>query len=689
MKTSTLLSLTTAIILIPSQAFAESAPRDDIIVNGIVEQESDTAIGMPLTLREIPQSVTIIDEKRIKDFALNNINDVIDQTVGVNVERAETDRTYYTARGFEVSNFEVDGIGLPLLFNIQYGDLDTALFERVEVIRGANALSSGIGTPAATINYVRKRPTEELRSNISGRYGKWDQWRAEADISGPINSSGTLAARLIYAHDEGDSYLDYRHTNRNVYGAILSWNASPDLTATVGYTRQENDATGVMWGALPLVYADGGRIDYPRSSSSSQDWTYWDQTNQSAFAELAYELGNGWDLRGTFTYNGWKGDAKLLYGYGYPDRNSHEGIFGMVGYYPDTSDQYLGDVVASGPFTAFGREHELSIGLSSAYQDYIEAQGLGATIQYPGIPGIDTYTIDEPAVSEALVEADTHDELQRAYVAMHLNLSDRLKVLLGASAMWLTTSGTSYGEDAARDESALSPYFGLTYDLTKNISLYASYTNIFNPQNEVDDTRQRLDPVKGSSIEGGIKSEWLDGRLYATAALFKAKQNNLAEAAGQFANGDTYYAGVDTTSKGFEIEVNGRITDHWTLSGGYTGIDIENDVGEDTRIYVPTKSLKLASTYTIPELNDLQFGAQLRWQNAVRQDGIGPNADITVSQDDYAVLDLMAGVNVVDNLRATVNLRNVTNADYLASLMWTQALYGAPRSISGSLTYTF
>jgi outer-membrane receptor for ferric coprogen and ferric-rhodotorulic acid len=88
--------------------------------------ESASATGLDLSLRETPQSVTVIDRQRIEDFALTNIADVLDQAVGVNVNRNETDRTDYTSRGFEVTNRQVDGIGVALQGGTQFGDLDTA-----------------------------------------------------------------------------------------------------------------------------------------------------------------------------------------------------------------------------------------------------------------------------------------------------------------------------------------------------------------------------------------------------------------------------------------------------------------------------------------------------------------------------------------------------------------------------------
>lgn len=689
---------------------AETAANADTIVVTAGLEQSSSATALALPVKDTPQSVTIIDRKRIEDFAITNVNDLLEQAVGVNVERVETDRTYFSSRGFDVSNFQVDGIGLPLAWGIQFGDLDTALFQNVEIVRGANAIMTGIGNPSATVNYVRKRPTDELKITGSAQVGTRDYWRVEGDANIPLTD--TLAVRAIYVHEDRDGYLSYNHVNRDVYGTILRWQATPSLRATVGYTRQENDADGVLWGAIPLVYTDGTRIDLKRSATTSADWTYWNTRDQSLFGELVYDFGGGWSATGIATYRRFQEKSKLLYAYGYPDRETGEGVYGMSGIYPSDYKQYLGDVYVSGPFQLLGREHKLAFGVSVSKSDAKEYENFSTdTIVYPGPSQWGETGIPEPSYPGSYLAADYSDRLTRVYGAAHLNLTDQLKAVVGASAMWIKSTGFSYGADQARKDSKVSPYVGAIYDLTPNVSFYASYTDIYNPQVEVGIDGTRLDPAKGTSLEGGIKSTWLDGKLYATAAVFKAKQKGLAEYAGYFDEngcpvgvdgvacngkaGGSYYAPQDTTSTGFEVELSGQVTSNWTLSGGFTYLDIEDAAGDDTRTWIPTRSLKLASTYSVPELNDLKVGAQLRVQNAttaVVSDLSaygGAEGDVTLKQKGYAILDLMAGMRVAEHVRASLNLRNVTNVKYLNSLKWGQAFYGAPRSAVVTLSVEY
>jgi outer membrane receptor for ferric coprogen and ferric-rhodotorulic acid len=663
----------------------ESTSVSQVLVESERAKQSAGATGLNLSLRETPQSVTVVTRAQIQDFALNNVNELLAQVVGVNVEQVETDRTYYNARGFDITNFQIDGVGLPLAYGIQVGDLDTAIFERVDIVRGVNGMMTGTGNPSATINYIRKRPSPEFQAAASASYGSWNDKRLEADVSGPLNASGTVTGRLVYANQDKDSYLDRYKVNRNVYYGVVAWDITAKLKATAGYSRQDNLATGVLWGALPLNYSDGTLIAYPRSASTSADWTYWDTKQQSAFLEALYAFDNGWSAKATYTHKKTNEDAKLLYAFGNPDRTTSLGVGAMSGRYPSEYKQDLFEGSVSGPVELLGRRHELVFGASSAKSTDKEYQAFsGDSPIYGPVSSWGSQQIAEPTYPEAHLAADGKDRLYRVYGAAHLDFTDRLKGVVGFNAIDLKSSGISYDVDQTRSESKISPYAGLVFDLTPNVSLYGSYTDIFNPQVEVDVNHVRLAPAKGTSYEAGLKSEWFGKRLYATAAIFRSEQENLAAFAGSFADGKSYYTGVDTTAKGYELEVSGALTDQWRVSGGWTQLSIKDPSGADVRDYQPRKTLKLSTTYSIPSLRDLKLGAAVRWQDDVS------TVDVTtVTQKAYAVVDLMAGLDLTDKVRATVNVKNLFDETYLTSLMWTQSYYAAPRSASVRLDYTF
>src|SRR5690606_8182029 len=143
-------------------------------------------------------------------FGLVDINQMLKMTTGVNVDATETDRTTYNARGFDITSMHIDGIGIPF-GSLIVGDLDTAIYERVEVLRGSNGLITGLGNPSGTVNYVRKRPGNERAMDTTLMLGRWNNKRIVTDISTPLTQSGRWAARFVGVYQDKDSWL-------NLYG---------------------------------------------------------------------------------------------------------------------------------------------------------------------------------------------------------------------------------------------------------------------------------------------------------------------------------------------------------------------------------------------------------------------------------------------------------------------------------------
>ena len=287
---------------------------------------------------------------------------------------------------------------------------------------------------------------------------------------------------------------------------------------------------------------------------------------------------------------------------------------------------------------------------------------------------------------EQYLAEEVRDRLSRVYAAAHLNMTDKIKGIVGVNAINLKTSGYSYGVEQARSEKKVSPYIGAVYDINPHFALYGSYSDIFNPQPESDINRNRLPAAQGKSYEAGVKSEWLDRRLYATASVFKSDQYGLADYAGAIpGTADSYYVGIDTFVKGYEFEIAGRVTPNWTINGGWTNLSIKDKEDNNVRVYLPRRTLKLSTVVALRSLRDLRLGAAVRWQSAVETADLGTR----VVQDDYVVVDFVASLNLAQRLRASANLKNAFDQKYWASLQWTQAFYAPPRSVMVSVDYTF
>ena len=649
-------------------------------------RRSESALGLELSPRQTPQSVSSVTQAQVEDFRLWSVNDLLASVTGVSVERVETDRTYYTARGFDIVNFQFDGIGMPFTNGSQWGDLDTAVFERVDVVRGANGLLSATGNPSATVNFVRKRPTRDFQASAAVTLGSWNRRRADADLAGPLGADGRVRGRLVVAREKGDSWLDRYGIDKTVVAGIVEADLTPSTRVSLGLLEQQSDAKSPMWGALPLHFTDGSPTDYDVATSTATDWAFWNNRDRRAHADLVQALGGGWELKASALHRELKADSELFYVYGTPDRATGLGLFSYPSQFRGDYTQQVLDVRASGPFQLGGRRHELLLGASWGKEKAREHSDYGQGIGTP-LPDLATWDGRYPRPAFDAGSDGSRFDVQRrsVYAAARLNPMDALHVIVGANATSVRSSGANYGVAHAYDANDVSPYAGVVADLTDRLSAYASATRIFRPQTEVDADHRVLAPVEGNSLEAGIKGEWLDRRLLTSAAVFRTTQDNTAEAAGTFANFQTFYRGVDATATGFELEASGQLARGWELNAGYTHLRLRDRDGRDARTFVPRRLLRLATTYRLPSLPALAIGGAVRWQSAISTlDGT-----TRIAQDAYTLVDLMARYDIDPHWSVTVNVGNVTDEKYLTSLYWTQAYYGAPRNVSATLRWTY
>ncbi|MCH8619886.1 TonB-dependent siderophore receptor [Undibacterium sp. TS12] len=694
-------------LLAPVMSFAQQTPTDkdqasalpEVVVKGTAVTEANTektgayttrksssATRLDLSLRETPQSVSVVTRARMDDFKQVNINEVLANTTGVSVEKVETDRTYYMARGFDITNFQYDGMGVPFTSGNVAGDIDTAIYDRIDIVRGANGLMSATGNPSATVNFIRKRPTYQFQANAGLTLSSWNTRRLDADVSGALNKAGTVAARVVVARQAGDSYLDRYSPEKKVAYGVVEAILSDTTLLTVGHAHQKSEAKGGMWGALPLYFTDGSPTNFSNSTSTATDWARWNTQDDRSFAELNQQIGSDWQVKAVLSHNKAKINSKLFYVYGTPDRKTGLGLKSYPSLYDSDNTQTLFDLYASGKFTLAGRVHDVSLGVNwskSTFSD-ISHYGAGIGTDLPALNGWKG-NYPEPAFNAFTDGSSYEDKRQTFYVASRFSLADPLKLIVGANLTKADSTGSSYGVSSVKSARETTPYIGLVYEITPTMSAYASHTEIFNPQSEIDAKGRTLDPLKGKSNELGLKAELMDRKLNLSAAVFKIAQNNAAEQAGYIGT-KAFYKGINAESQGVEFDASGELSSGWNVSAGYTQMRIKGDDGKDTKTYVPRKLLRVSTTYQVPALNKLKVGASVNWQDAIfRDEGDG----VIIRQDSRAILNLMARYDFSQNLSVTANLNNATDKKYLSSLYWSQAYYAAPRNASISVNWKY
>jgi len=666
---------------------------------------SRTATPLGLSLRETPQSVSVVTQQRIEDQGMQTISDVVNSTTGVFLNQYETSRGQFTARGFQINNLMIDGVPTTWEQPWSAGEIFTSLatYDRVEVVRGATGLTTGAGDPSAAINLVRKRASSKVfTGSVELGVGSWNERRGLFDLSTPLNQAGTLRARLVGEYSKADSYIDRLSKDNGTLFATFEADIGPRTLLTAGFGRQKIDTKGPMWGGLPVWYAEGMFANWGRSTSTAANWTRWNTSYDTYFASLEHRFDNDWKLKLSYNHGDRKADSYLFYQFGYPSAITGAGLFGLPGSYDVRTRQEDFSAQANGTFSLFGREHDLAFGYSNSKQKFNAYSREALTSSLSVVDNFNLWNgvTPEPVWGPLSFYERSYTQQEAVFGAARFSLADPLKLILGARVTNYQRRG--YGAYTTpysmKFNSEVTPYAGLVFDLTKELSLYASYTNIFQPQNARDINGNYIEPIKGKSMEVGLKGEFLDGRLNASGSVFRIRQQNLAVATGETIPGlggipeAAYRASDGATSTGFELEVSGELARNWNLSAGYTQFKLRDADGEDVNTLYPRKQLRLFTTYRLSgALSGLTLGGGVSWQSRTTVDAANPfGLTQRIEQGAYSLVNLMARYDFNDRLSAQLNINNVTDKKYYGMFeAYGQLTYLPPRNATLTVKYKF
>ncbi|MBZ7927774.1 TonB-dependent receptor, partial [Ensifer adhaerens] len=182
--------------------------------------EMSTATGLDLSIRETPQSVSVVSSARMRDNGMTTVEDALSKTTGITVLATGGERSNYFSRGFQVDNIMMDGV--PIAHDSDtLGSASLAMYDRIEVVRGATGLLEGAGNPSASINLVRKRPTDTRQISVTGSAGSWADYMGILDAGGSLNADGSLRGRFVTSLQDANTYTqDYEHKRQLYYGVL-------------------------------------------------------------------------------------------------------------------------------------------------------------------------------------------------------------------------------------------------------------------------------------------------------------------------------------------------------------------------------------------------------------------------------------------------------------------------------------
>ncbi|MCY1271987.1 Ferric-pseudobactin BN7/BN8 receptor [compost metagenome] len=467
---------------------------------------------------------------------------------------------------------------------------------------------------------------------------------------------------------------------------------------------QSHEADDHARSGRPLFNSDGTRAKWSRSDSAAADWAYSDRDFTTGFAALEHNLTERWKAKLTLNRDRYEYDEVLGYAAGgNPNPATGAGVSLWAGRWEAKPVQTSFDLNLAGNFDLWGLEHDAVVGYTRQHTDY-------RTNGYPlwyftgwssAIPNIYTWDGSVPGEPPLVASSriDYQEDQSAAYGSTRLRATDDLSFILGARVSdWENTVKTDYYNPATKDSNVrrqetgvVTPFAGVVYDLDEHWSLYASYTSIFKPQNSMTVSGSYIDPLEGNGYEVGSKAAFFDDRLNLGMALYEIKQDNLAVRDGNLNAPDgspAYRAESGTKTRGVELEISGELAPDWQASASFSRNIVQNADGKKLNTNVPQNTFKLFTTYTLRDIgNGLTLGGGVNWQSEIYSDNQGPNK-VRFTQDDYALVDVMARYPLTQQLSATLNLNNLLDEKYYTNTSGS-SYYGTPRNATLGLKYQF
>lgn len=662
---------------------------------------------------ETPQTVTVITRQRIEDQALISVADVIAQTPGVTAlqGRGGEPEAFYS-RGFTIDTVQIDGVSTGGGYDGNFFNPNLAMYDHVEVVRGADGLNAGTGEPGGSINLVRKRALAENQVQLYAKAGRWNDYYAMADVTGALALDGAVRGRLSASYLDRDFFYDRADDlNRFVYGTIeADLTSSTLLTVGGSYERRDRSAN---YSGLPRLL-DGSSTHLPRSTSLVPSWNDGNFKTRELFARIEHRFNADWSVQTSYTdidREGWE----LLAGVsGDIDPETREGASTFAWDYGYLTRRKAFDVHLNGAFDLLARRHEVLVGVDhfqnrgTQYYNTVDFDGtLPASID---IDNFDPSVFPNPTGSHLTYDYGPYGEKRSSvYTKVLIELLDPLKLAIGArygryeyldDYAYYQDDGTVGWDGTTRyeDRDILTPYAGLLYRFAPQWMGYLSLAQIDKSQASSrvgPPPGSPADPIAGRNYEVGVKGELADGALRVAFALYRIEREGevVEDPAyppidGEMGSSCCYLESGKVTSQGMDTEIAGELMKGWQVSAGYTYNKNQNDLDGDV-VYssiTPKHMLRFWNTWQLTGvLAPVKLGLGATIQSSAYETGISwtTSESYRTEQGGYAIWNGLAEYRFSPAWSLAFNVNNAFDKVYNAGVGQRDRVdwYGEPRNV--------
>jgi len=662
----------------------------EIVVTGQQETyrvtEATTGTRTDTPIRDVPQSIQVVPQQVLEDRRVTRLEEALRNVSGVN----QTTSSLSTFEQFNIRGFQSLNIlrnGLRDSSNTQVPN-ETALIERVEVLKGPASVLFGQGSPGGVINIVTKRPERDPFYELEFTAGNYNFYRGTVDLTGPLNNRRNLLYRFNFSYQNSDSFVDFAETERLLVAPALTWAISDQTRVTL--QGEIIRSSFPNYRGLPAIGSvrsnPNGRIPINLNiAEPGKDFN--DNRVERVGYELEHRFSQNWSLRNAFRITLFSYDQDSFF----PNSLEPDGRTLNRGYATGTSstDTQIFTTDLVGNFSTGPIEHKLLVGVELFREnlfknrfDIGDIAPLDVFNPVYGAPlGPITFSIDNGTLTQSA----------GFYIQDQISLLDNLKLVLGGRFDLYEQRLTDKLADTRTEQSeqAFSPRVGIVYQPIQPISLYASFTRSFNPVSGTGFDNALFQPEEGTQYEVGVKADLLGGRLSSTLAFYQLTRQNVLTPDPRDANFSIQTG--EQRSRGIDLDISGEILPGWRIIASYAYIDAriveDNAFAIGNRLdNVPQHGASLFTTYEIQSgnLQGLGFGLGLFYVGE-REGDLGNSFTLPSYLRTDAAIFYRRG-----NLRSALNVKNLFDNRYFENAEGPLRVFpGSPLAIQGSIGFEF
>ncbi|PRY66213.1 outer membrane receptor for ferric coprogen and ferric-rhodotorulic acid [Vreelandella songnenensis] len=647
----------------------------------------------PASLRDIPQSVSVVTRDAIEDQNFTTLDQLGRRTPGMRVLSNDNGRSSIYARGYEYDEASIDGLPAPMT-SITGSVPTLSAVDRVEIMRGPSGLFDSTSEMGGIVNLVRKRPTHDVQGHVSGSLGSDQQRAGQVDLSGPIDAEGRIRGRLVIDHAEHGQFVNNNANDQHDLYAAVDIDLDDATKLGLGYLHNTKNIT--VNNGHP-VGSSGELLYGSRSDFYGARWNDFNSHSNDWIAELTHRFATGGFGRLAARYSNRIADYNYAFGGSALNASDTLTVAG-TGSVIDQQSVAV-DASYSQPFSAFGNVSEFVLGSDYKRFDTDMESGrarslTGGRVTRDELNALAFVDILDSARTSGrgYSHANTTLEETGLYGKLTLRPVQPLALIAGGrvSRYDLDYEDLAAGSEQSRSGTEVTPYTGLVVDLDNEHSPYASYSQVFKPQTESDINNDLLSPRQGDQYEVGIKGSYLGGDVNARISAFRLYDENRAAAPTDPAANYSESVGK-MRIQGAEFEVTGSLTDQWDIIAGYTYLDTKverrsSDREDGLFLLMPNNIVNLWTQYDFAgqTLGGLRIGGGV----TAMSDFASSNG---IKAPGYAVVDAMVGYDVTSRLSGQLNIHNLLDRDYYNRVGsdGTFNMPGNPANVVASLRYDF